>query len=79
MGSDPAPFFANMFLYFYEGKWIKDLQKKDLIKARKPCNAFRFIDDMIRMQSMITSVVLESTNTQFVKEHSTIWPVWENN
>ena len=23
MGSDPAPFFANLFLYFYESKWIK--------------------------------------------------------
>jgi len=23
MGSDPAPFFANLFLYFYENKWLK--------------------------------------------------------
>ena len=35
MGSDPAPFFANLFLYFYESKWMNELKKNDLIKARK--------------------------------------------
>ena len=44
MGSDPAPFFANLFLYFYEG--TNELKKNDLIKARKLCNIFRFMDDL---------------------------------
>ena len=46
MESDPAPFFANLFLYFYESKWMNELKKNDLIKARKLCNIFRFIDDL---------------------------------
>ena len=46
MGSGPAPFFANLFLYFYESKWMNELQKNDLTKARKLCNIFRFIDDL---------------------------------
>ena len=46
MGSDSAPFFANLFLYFYESKWMNELKKNDLIKARKLCNIFRFIDDL---------------------------------
>ena len=46
MGSDPAPFFANLFLYFYESKWMNELKKNDLIKARKLYNIFRFIDDL---------------------------------
>jgi len=46
MGSDPAPFFANLFLYFYENKWMLDLKKKDLLLARKLSNIFRFIDDL---------------------------------
>ena len=46
MGSDSAPFFANLFLYFYESKWMNELKKNDLIKARKICNIFRFIDDL---------------------------------
>ena len=46
MGSDPAPFFANLYLYFYESKWMNELKKNDLIKARKLCNIFRFIGDL---------------------------------
>ena len=44
MGSDPAPFFPNLFLCFCESKWMNELKKNDLIKARTLCNIFRFID-----------------------------------
>ena len=48
MESDPVPFFANLFLYYYEfqSKWMNKLKKKDLIRTRKLCNIFRFIDDL---------------------------------
>ena len=46
MGSDPAPFFANLFLYYYEREWVNSIKKNDIIKARKLCNIFRFIDDL---------------------------------
>ena len=46
MGSDPAPFMANLFLFYYEDKWIRKTKRKDLIKARMFCNTFRFIDDL---------------------------------
>ena len=49
MGSDPAPFFANLFLYYYENKWLVQLKKNDLCKARKFSNTFRFIDDLNAM------------------------------
>ena len=49
MGSDPAPFFAILFLYYYERKWLLKLQRMNLLKARKFCNTFRFIDDLIVM------------------------------
>ena len=45
LGSDPAPFFPNLFLYYYESRWIKDLQKKDLKKG-KFCNVLCFIYDL---------------------------------
>ena len=38
--------FANLFLYFYESKWMNELKKNDLIKVRKLCKLFRFIDDL---------------------------------
>ena len=47
MGSDPAPFMANLFLYHYENKWLKNLKKNDIQKARKFSNTFRFIDDLL--------------------------------
>ena len=47
MGSDPAPFFANLFLYFYENRWIRQLKKQDIQKARRFSNIFRFIDDLV--------------------------------
>ena len=45
MESDSAPFFTNLFLYFYERQSLFNLKKSDLIKARKLFNAFRFADD----------------------------------
>ena len=47
MGSDPAPFMANLFLYFYEAKYVKEVKKNDLSTARKFRYTFRFIDDLL--------------------------------
>ena len=49
MGSDPAPFFANLFLFYYECKWIDKLKKEDYARARKFHNIFRFIDDLLAL------------------------------
>ena len=45
MGIDPAPFWANLYLYFYENKFITRLMQTDKRRARKFVNACRFIDD----------------------------------
>ena len=47
MGSDPAPFMANLFLYHYESEYVKQVKKKDIFLARKFRNTFRFIDDLL--------------------------------
>ena len=47
MGSDPAPFMANLFLYHYESEYVKQAKKKDIFLARKFRNTFRFIDDLL--------------------------------
>ena len=46
MGSDPAPFMANLFLYHYENEFISELRKSDIRRARRFGNVFRFIDDL---------------------------------
>ena len=47
MGSDPAPFMANLFLYYYESNHVKKVKQKDLFVARKFRHTFRFIDDLL--------------------------------
>ena len=47
MGSDPAPFMANLFLYHYESKYVKEVKKSDIFVARKFRHTFRFIDDLV--------------------------------
>jgi len=46
MGLDPAPFFANLFLAYYEIHWIEKLKKEDYGRAKKYINNCRFIDDL---------------------------------
>ena len=46
MGIDPAPFWANLFLYTYEHDYIKKLIKEDRVKAKHFHSTFRFIDDL---------------------------------
>ena len=45
MGIDPAPFWANLHLYSYEYKFIKNLIKSNPQKAMKFRHSVRFIDD----------------------------------
>ena len=47
MGSDPAPFFANLFLFYYEAEWIKSMKNMNYSKAKKFSHVFRFIDDLL--------------------------------
>ena len=35
MGSDPAPFMANLFLYYYESKWAKNFKERQPSKSKK--------------------------------------------
>ena len=49
MGSDPAPYFANLFLYHYESSWLKQIKKTNNTLARKFGNVFRYIDDLLAL------------------------------
>lgn len=46
MGSDPSPFMANLFLYYYENKFVRECKSSDKSKVRFFNNSFRFIDDL---------------------------------
>ena len=64
MGSDPAPFVANLFLYFYENKFLDKLKKEDLHRARRLRHVFRFIDDLIALND----------KNEFAKSYKEIYP-----
>ena len=47
MGTDCAPFLANLYLYALEFKYMEKLTKTDIHTARKFSNSFRYIDDLL--------------------------------
>ena len=49
MGSDPAPAFANLFLFHYESSWLDTVKKSNNILARKFGQVFRYIDDLLAL------------------------------
>ena len=52
MGTDCAPFLANLFLFAYEYKWLKQRMENkefDILKKFKFC--FRYIDDLLCMNN----------------------------
>ena len=51
MGSDPTLFFANLFLFFYESRWLKSIKNTNYGVARKFGNIFRIIDDLIAINN----------------------------
>ena len=46
MGSDPAPFMANIFLFYYEDKFMISLKFSNIARARRFSYIYRFIDDL---------------------------------
>ena len=47
MGIDPAPFWANLYLFKFESRFMEDLKKSDITKSRKFHGCSRFIDDLV--------------------------------
>ena len=63
MGSDSAPFFANLFLFFYESRWLKSIKNTNYRVARKFGNIVRFIDDLIAIneEKNLKTITMKST------------------
>ena len=46
VGIDPAPFWANLFLYTYEDEYMSEFISNDKVKARHFHATERFVDDL---------------------------------
>ena len=64
MGSDPAPFFPNLFLAHKEADWVKAQHKLQTINVRKISNSFRFINDLLSLND----------DSTFEKHYKDIYP-----
>ena len=47
MGTDCAPFLANLFLFYYEYNYMKDLIKSNIHLAEQFSYTIRYIDDFL--------------------------------
>ena len=63
MGTDCAPLLANLFLFYYEYKYMKNLIKNNIILAKKFNNTMRYIGDLLTLN-----------NTQFDAAIQDIYP-----
>ena len=64
MGIDPAPFWANLYLYYYEEKHVSTLMKTDAVCARRYKYATRFVHDQCNIND----------SGQFKNSCQTIYP-----
>ena len=64
MGSDPAPFFANLILAHKEADRVKTQRKLGTINVRKINNSFRFTDNLL----------LLNDGSTFEKHYKDIYP-----
>ena len=62
--SDSASFTVNLFLHFYENKWLLSTTKNYLVKGRKCCHVFRFVDDLCAIND----------NSEFEKNFKDTYP-----
>ena len=64
MGIDPAPFWANLFLSYFESNHMDQLIRLDVVQARRYHATYRFIDDLCTLNN----------NHQFENSYKTIYP-----
>ena len=63
MGTDCAPLLANLFLFYYEYKYMRHLISSNLRLAKKFSNTVRYIDDLLTLN-----------NSNFANEIPNIYP-----
>ena len=66
MGTDCAPFLANLFLFSYENEWRMRLKNEDPHLARQFRNSVRYIDDLLTINN--DGLMKKHTNEIYPKE-----------
>ena len=69
MGSDPVPFFANLFLSHKEADWVNTQRKFETINVRKINHSFRFMDDLLSQTSNVKTKWADEENQIFLNKN----------
>jgi hypothetical protein len=51
MGTDCAPLVANLFLFYYEYRYMRNMIKTNLMLAKRFSNTTRYIDDLLTLNN----------------------------
>ena len=66
MGTDCAPFLANLFLFSYENEWMMWMKSEDPHLARQFSNSVGYIDDLLTINN--DGLMKEYMNEIYPKE-----------
>ena len=64
MGTDCVPLLANLYLFYFEYKYMRGLLKNNFRMARRFSNTVRYIDDLLTLN-----------NPSFANEITYIYPL----
>ena len=66
MGTECAPFFANLYLYSYEYQWLlKEYEAKEFDVLDKFNHCFRYIDDLMCLNN---DGLMDSTIKKYIQK-----------
>ena len=76
MGTDCAPLLANLYLFFYEYRYIKGLMKDSFETAKMFKNTMRYIDDLLVLNNPgFSSKISQIYPPELVLKCTTVSPV----
>ena len=76
LATNCAPLLANLFLFYYEYKYIKNPIKNNIILAKKFNNTMRYIDDLLTLNNnqfdaAIKDIISSRTSVKKTTENAT--------
>ena len=82
MRTDCAPLVANLFLFYYEYKYMRNMLKTNLVLAKKFSNTMRYIDDLLTLnnasfQSAIQEIYPMELQLKKTTESTTALSYWD--
>ena len=59
MGMDCAPLVANLCLFYYEYRYMKNMIKTNLMLAERFSNTMRYIDDLLTLNNTLINSAID--------------------